>query len=87
MANREYKGSINLENEKRCHSGILFNEECPVCGTECVWDGSDTYLSYPRVGSIESVSLFCHKCDEYWNMRIKIKSAILTLESLDLDDE
>ena len=42
--------------------GVEITTKCPKCGEEIKYFGED-YLSYPIVGEIETLALYCSNCD------------------------
>jgi len=63
---------------KRLYLPFKIEADCPVCGTGSGADMNTDYLSYPTVGSEESVSMFCVKCDEFFSVKVVLG---LTLEA------
>lgn len=67
---------IEIGGIKRCRiKGNVFSAECPECGNTITEDMErDNYISYPEIGHIESVPIYCKTCDEYVTVDIKIIS-------------
>lgn len=64
------KGEIE---EKRLYlPGLQLEATCPVCGAPYSRDFGDDYLSYPKVGEPEDLTLYCRVCDHEWKIRAQL---------------
>jgi len=67
---------------------FYFNGElkinCDECDKPLEYDFSDQYLSYPEVGSDDSVCFYCNDCDVEHILPIKIEDISISI-SYDLD--
>lgn len=61
---------------KRFSLPIVFNTKCPKCNTVNEYDLQDSYLSYPKVNEQEKIQVYCHNCDDYYDVNIRLKIAI-----------
>ena len=51
----------HLQLEKRCYyvPGYQIEDSCIKCGAVNIWDGNESYLSYPILGEPEKLYFFC----------------------------
>lgn len=66
------KGEIE---EKRLYlPGLQLEATCPKCHAAYVRDFGDDYLSYPKVGEPEDLTLYCRNrdCDHEWKVRAQL---------------
>jgi hypothetical protein len=63
MQSQHIKGEIEV---KRFYlKGLDFAAACPDCDDECVFDDTQ-YMSYPEIGELDSLPVFCVKCDDHF---------------------
>lgn len=82
---KEVKGSILIENIKRCYVGLVIKLPCPICGTTLKADLGNDYFSYPVIPSTEKVCFYCEKCDDAdkdceFILPVTLKSCDLVME-------
>lgn len=64
------KGEIE---EKRLYlPGLQLQATCPECRAAYSRDFGDDYLSYPKVGEPEDLTLYCRECDHEWKIRVQL---------------
>jgi hypothetical protein len=62
---------------KRFKLPVVVKGKCPDCGGQAETDLEEHPLSYPKLGAPENISLYCSKCDEYWEATIIVHMSIL----------
>lgn len=71
---------VDVSGIKRCYADGQIELKCQECGNMLVHDFNSQYLSYPRMGSDDSVWFYCNECTSEYNLPIKIVSAKLEIE-------
>lgn len=58
---------------KRFYLPFTIHSCCPACGLadECDLQ-AEQYLSYPAIGTPESVGFYCSECDHEWEVNVKL---------------
>ncbi len=75
-------GSINV---KRFYLiGVQLREKCPTCGEMVEWDGDDQYVSYPVLGKVEKIYMYCDGCGNDFPKSIRLS---LTVETFDKESK
>lgn len=60
---------------KRFHFPLVIQVKCPTCGILCKHDFSQEYLSYPKLNTPESISVFCKNetCQAYFDVDVTLR--------------
>ena len=64
-------GGASLE-VKRLYLPYIITAKCPTCGDEIARHFEDDYVSYPKLGEPETVSICCYECDEAFDFDIEL---------------
>ncbi|MEN8907859.1 MAG: hypothetical protein ABF289_18055 [Clostridiales bacterium] len=63
------KGEIEV---KRFYlEGVKLSAPCPKCKKVIQFDNSQ-YISYPKLNKKEIINIFCEKCDDFFEVEIKL---------------
>lgn len=79
--------SFELE-VKRFYFPAVLRANCPVCGKECIKDGSGDYLSYPKVNTPTKVYFYCYSIVDGKDVEHEFKKEIIlriTVEAVEHD--
>lgn len=58
--------------------GVVLDQKCPGCGSDCSKDLGNNYLSFPRTGT-NQVNFYCRDCHEEWSMDIDLSVTVTVL--------
>lgn len=56
---------------KRLHIPYRVEADCPTCGKTHLWDGGNSYLSFPVLGKPIELHFYCYVCDLEWKRNVK----------------
>ena len=73
QSSEEIKYTGQLDIKRLYLPGVKISRNCPECGSEIVWNGSNQYLSYPMVGEPEQFYLYCEDCDREWSVDYRLE--------------
>lgn len=59
------KGKFEV-GEKRFYLPYLLTGECPSCEHSYERDLSFDYLSFPVLGDVNTVDMYCYECEHEW---------------------
>lgn len=65
-----------LEVKRLYLKGYTIERPCPHCKYLCAWDGDSEYVSYPKLGSPESVGFYCDTCDHDFEAKIVVNLTV-----------
>ena len=72
---------IPIEGTKRFYFDYRLKVVCPNCKANTEIDFSvDQYLSYPKIGKVDTAYLYCEYCDQEFVFPVKIHSASMEIE-------
>jgi hypothetical protein len=61
----------NRELDKRTYlPGIEIHDRCKKCKTIKIWNGNESYVSYPVLGEPTTVYMYCNECNNEWQIKI-----------------
>ena len=75
-----FTGDIDIADIKRCYVDMRVTAPCSHCSSECTTDLSQNYISYPVINKKFDISVYCSKCDDWFDVSGIITSAIISID-------
>ena len=69
-----------LDVKRLYFPGVVIRDVCPKCGGAWERDyGSNSYLSYPTVGTPFDLTLYCGECNHEWERRVRLDITLVAV--------
>lgn len=75
LVEEKLKGTNEL-NIKRLYLPFVYKKKCK-CGNDIELNLNNDYLMYPKLNTIEQMSIYCDKCDTQYQVDIQLEVAIV----------